>query len=187
MERQLQAAYIKLDQKLIWLPIAFLLLRMWGIVRFFVSLHCHGDGKPSQYCCKIIYNPFLVFMQSVCDPGQGWSNALLFVIFNKKILHRLCPCLHPLGKWCHSRCAKLLSRPKVKRAGVVKCVSAVTADNRSEDVVDGYREDERDPLLANESLHGSVSTSSVIYSSPAKDSGNIQAYKSRNPSINSKC
>lgn len=94
----MKAAFYHVDQILLWIPFVFLLVRLWGSLRFFVSLvpACHGicDGEVVVFpgCYKVLYHPALVYLQSIGDPGQGWSNALLFVIFHKPIAMRLFPC-----------------------------------------------------------------------------------------------
>ena len=104
------AAMIHLDQKLIFIPLVFILLRMWGTIRFFISFHpsCHkecgdiiGIGKA---CEEALYNPFLMVMQALCDPGQGWGNALIFVIFHKTLAKRLCPCIFFCGRKAKQCC-----------------------------------------------------------------------------------
>ena len=90
---------IHLDQKLIFIPLVFILLRFWGTLRFFLSFQpsCHYpcDDKliVTGGCKTALYNPILLVMQAACDPGQGWGNALIFVIFHKTLFKRLCPCL----------------------------------------------------------------------------------------------
>ena len=99
MERKMTAAMIHLDQKLIFIPLVFILLRIWGTIRFFISFHpscykeCGNIIGIGRVCEDALYNPFLMFMQALCDPGQGWGNALIFVIFHKTLAKRLCPCL----------------------------------------------------------------------------------------------
>ena len=103
MEKRITEAMIHLDQKLIFIPLVFILLRMWGNLRFFISFapSCHapcGDVLIVRNPCKsVLYNPFLMVMQAICDPGQGWGNALIFVVFHKTLLKRLCPCIFFLG------------------------------------------------------------------------------------------
>jgi hypothetical protein len=62
---------------------------------------CHhvcydSNGVPDivtlPSCYNILYHPLLLYTQSIGDPGQGWSNALLFVIFHRPISERLFPC-----------------------------------------------------------------------------------------------
>lgn len=97
------AAMIHLDHKLIFIPLVFILLRMWGTLRFFISFapSCHSPCEDMlivrEPCKSVLYNPFLLVMQALCDPGQGWGNALIFVVFHKTILKRLCPCMFFLG------------------------------------------------------------------------------------------
>ena len=98
MERKLIDAMVHLDQKLIFIPLVFIFLRMWGTLRFFISFapSCHvpcGVKLTVEDPCKsVLYHPLLMAMQALCDPGQGWGNALIFVVFNKTILKRICPC-----------------------------------------------------------------------------------------------
>ena len=104
IERKMKAAFYNVDQKLLWIPIVFLLLRMWGTLRFFISLarSCHYICDDSivvlPFCYKVLYHPVLVYLQSIGDPGQGWSNALLFVVFHRPISERLCPCCFASGR-----------------------------------------------------------------------------------------
>ena len=209
MERQMQAAYFRLDQKLVWLPIVFLLLRMWGIIRFFISIWC--DRQVPDGCCSILHNQVLIYLQSICDPGQGWSNALLFVIFNQKIAYRLFPCLQPLGEWCSLRLKGLVPRKwrgerKVQKKAFesgtkekAKNIQQVPTGDEQVGVKGrpigggGQREDERTSLLFNDSI-ASTSTnmsSSVLYHSAgttpvAGEVGGVKVSKPRNPSINSR-
>ena len=111
MERKINAAMMHLDQKLIFIPLVFILLRFWGTLRFFISFapSCHSPCEENvivrEPCKSLLYDPFLMVMQAICDPGQGWGNALIFVVFHKTILKRLCPCAFFLGrklKQCYS-------------------------------------------------------------------------------------
>ena len=198
VEKKLQAAYTKVDQKLIWLPIVFLLLRMWGNIRFFVSIHCSGANSP--HCCNLVYNRFLLYMQSICDPGQGWSNALLFVIFNHKILHRLCPCLESVENWCCTRIGRIFPKRQRRRESVrvprhARVVASEYPGKTSEEATQrggGGGRGDREPLL--DSLRSNIS-SSVLYSNAILPSGSHESSASvqqgistrpKNPSINSK-
>lgn len=106
-KREAQAALDQLDQKLIWIPIVLVLFRAWSTLRWLIAStypECSNiDHKCSlifgqvwftKECLQVIYHPFLVYMQSIGDTGQGWGNALLYVIFNATIFKRLCPCLY---------------------------------------------------------------------------------------------
>ena len=103
IERKMAAAMIQLDQKLIFIPLIFIFLRIWGTLRFFISFlpSCHepcGDFLMVVNPCKqALYNPFLMVMQAIGDPGQGWGNALIFVVFHKTLAKRLCPCIFFIG------------------------------------------------------------------------------------------
>ena len=104
IERKIAAAMVHLDQKLIFIPLVFIFLRLWGNLRFFISFapSCHypcGDRLIVREPCRsALYNPFLMVMQAACDPGQGWGNALIFVVFHKTLFRRLCPCLFFLSQ-----------------------------------------------------------------------------------------
>ncbi len=104
--KRVQAVLNQLDQKLLWIPIFFILFRIWGTLRWLVSstypecttidFNCSVQHKEIWFkedCVNIIYNPFLVYMQAIGDPGQGWGNALLYGLFHATIFKRLCPCL----------------------------------------------------------------------------------------------
>ena len=101
VQKRATAAISSLDRKLIWIPLVFILLRMWGTLRFFISFaascRCHdvfsNEIGMSESCFRALYTPALMYLQSLGDPGQGWGNALLFVIFNYSVLQRMCPCL----------------------------------------------------------------------------------------------
>lgn len=184
IDRQMQAAYYKVDQKLVWIPIVFLFLRMWGNIRFIISLF------PNS-CNKALYNPFLVYMQSIGDPGQGWSNALLFVVFNQKILYRLFPWLPSCWEGCvgalASRCCKCScdcvggggGRRRRHRVVLKQQYQVNVPSSKKEEEVKGERE--KEPLLT-DSLRSSNLSSSVLYHT----GGGGSLDKPRAPSINSK-
>ncbi len=103
IETKMKAAFNHVDQKLLWIPIVFFMVRIWGTLRYFISLMptCHhvcydsdgiADVVTLPSCYNILYHPLLLYTQSIGDPGQGWSNALLFVIFHRPISERLFPC-----------------------------------------------------------------------------------------------
>ena len=117
-------AMVHLDQKLIFIPLVFILLRLWGTLRFFISFSpsCHrlcGDyiviGNP---CKDALYNPFLLVMQAICDPGQGWGNALIFVIFHRTLAKRLCPCLFLAGRKLETSYQARVSKNQRQQSGV---------------------------------------------------------------------
>lgn len=184
-EKQLQAAVTKLDQKLIWIPMVFLLLRMWGNIRYFISLYCELHGRK-DHCEKIVYNEGLIYLQSICDPGQGWSNALLYVIFNQAISQRLCPCFYICGGWCLDRSkasfSKFASRLRDwrERRRVMRIChpgdGAAASKGASSDM-----KAERNPLL----ISAESGNSSVLYNSTTSGRGS-ERMSADTTSINSK-
>ncbi len=112
INRRFTVAVVNLDQKLIWIPVVFIFLRMWGTIRFFISFspschHPYKDCSPptiviEEHCARYLYDPALIIMQSVGDPAQGWGNAILFVFFTRTIAKRLCPCCFILGEKLNS-------------------------------------------------------------------------------------
>ena len=130
------AAIIQLDQKLIWIPVVFILLRMWGTIRFFISFspdcnipdqQCHKIVANTS-CTNILYYPGLVYLQSIGDPGQGWGNALLFVVFNKIIAKRLCPCVFALTRKVQKRLKRYRKEEKRSNDSQKKESSALTSE-----------------------------------------------------------
>ena len=163
---QLRAAFTKIDQKLVWIPVVFFLVRIWGIIRFFISAPPIALN-PSN--CSILYSHALVILQSIGDPGQGWSNALLFVIFNDKIYQRLCPCLYACGTRCQGACKSAKTKLKKKR---MKRTHFVKKSLMNGGVVT-YNNGERQSLITD-------SNYSVLYQSTPEDV-NIKKKRLENP------
>ena len=136
MEERVTAAIIQLDQKLIWIPVVFIVLRMWGTIRFFISFSpdCHIADQQRHMivantsCTDILYNPGLVYLQSIGDPGQGWGNALLFVVFNKTIAKRLCPCIFTLARKVQKRLKRYHKEEKKSNDSQKKESSAIASE-----------------------------------------------------------
>jgi len=156
----MRATFTKVDQKLILIPVVFLLLRMWGIIRFFMSVPPVALGDSN---CSILYNRGLIIMQSIGDPGQGWSNAFLFVIFNSKIFQKLCPCLYMCGLWCQGQCDSARVKLKRRRGRKLNRTHIV-----KKSVVNGgivtYDKSEKQSLLSD-----SVKSSMLYHSTIAED------------------
>jgi G protein-coupled receptor 157 len=132
-KNDLHKAVSKADYKFILIPIFFILFRMWGTVRFFISMmdSCHIYNKQqlldqiydfdqedsdnpffciNQYCFDILYNDVLLFLHAFGDPGQGFGNAILFVFLSKPIVMKMF--VNPvvkIGKLCHQCCARKVS------------------------------------------------------------------------------
>lgn len=102
MERRVIAAVENLDSKLILIPLVFIFVRIWGTIRFFMSFapSCRyplTQCTPpmiivTEKCSKFLYSVPIMMLQSAGDPAQGLGNAILFVLFQKTIFRRLCPC-----------------------------------------------------------------------------------------------
>ena len=102
---RMKAALNQLDQRLIWIPIVFVLVRCWGTVRWIIASTsvCMEINQECSIitgriwfvpsCYNAIYNQGLLYMQAMGDTGQGWANALLYVVFHATIARRVCPCL----------------------------------------------------------------------------------------------
>ncbi|XP_023555185.1 G-protein coupled receptor 157 [Octodon degus] len=77
------------DKKLVLIPLVFICLRIWGTVRFVLTL-C---GSP------LVRAPALVLLHGVGNTFQGGANCILFVLGTRAIRERLfalcCCCLQP--------------------------------------------------------------------------------------------
>jgi len=121
---KVHAALTQLDQKLIWIPIVFILFRGWGTARWLIAIiypECYNIDRNCSLlfesvwfpndCLDVLYHPILMYMQAIGDPGQGWANALLYVFFHPIIARRLFPCVFVCcGKVCKG--AKKILRRK---------------------------------------------------------------------------
>lgn len=67
----------KADRKFTFIPMVFILLRIWGTIRFFRFLAYHPRDPPLL--------EWLVLCQGVGDSGQGLANFVLFCLFTDKI------------------------------------------------------------------------------------------------------
>lgn len=175
----MKAAFYNVDQILLWIPFVFLLVRLWGTLRFFISLiptcHqiCDGQVVVFPHCYEVLYHPILVYLQSIGDPGQGWSNALLFVIFHKPIAERLFPCWfiywQRLSKWFR-HCAHCIVACRLRRKPVddspINSTAHCTLDNSKSSTGDDH-----EPLI-NKKRSGSKTSfndATVLYSSNEHD------------------
>ena len=74
------------DLKLILIPCAFLLLRIWGDIRWAKGvLTNNSTSTPYDNLCENLFEKFFAFAQAIGDPGQGWANAILYLVFTKVI------------------------------------------------------------------------------------------------------
>ena len=71
------------DMKLALIPMAYILLRLWGTLRSFLTLMEDVNKQP-----RLCY-PILMYMQAIGDPGQGWVNGILFLLLTKELRKRV--------------------------------------------------------------------------------------------------
>ncbi|XP_073238252.1 G-protein coupled receptor 157-like isoform X1 [Porites lutea] len=74
----------KADRKLTFIPVVFILLRMWGTIRFFRFLACHPENPPAL--------KWLVILHGIGDSSQGFANFFLFCLFTDKIRKKFRQC-----------------------------------------------------------------------------------------------
>lgn len=95
-KNRIQKAIARTDYKLLLIPIVFMLMRMWGTTRYFISMH--GKNTRALFSPPLLYlqvtNYYCTYMhcyfQALGDPLQGFGNAVLFILFSKVILKRMC-------------------------------------------------------------------------------------------------
>jgi len=89
------------DRKLTFIPVVFILLRIWGTVRFFRLLAHHPHRPPVR--------EWLLILHGVGDSSQGFANFILFCLFTDKIRKkfRLC-CIQLLSCFCFQEKEALL-------------------------------------------------------------------------------
>lgn len=75
------------DVRLIWIPFVFVLLRIWGNIRWAVNLPADFNTGGDLSCPD--YQYALSVLQSIGDPGQGWMNALVYIVFNQMLRKRI--------------------------------------------------------------------------------------------------
>ncbi|XP_028412588.1 G-protein coupled receptor 157-like [Dendronephthya gigantea] len=91
-------ATIQGKRKLIWAPLLFVFLRIWGTIRFllfcFKSHQGQGDLSETLIVCHIIG-----------DSSQGFVYFILFCLLTRKFRENIC------GAWCRFRKVKIEGRP----------------------------------------------------------------------------
>ncbi|XP_032242455.2 uncharacterized protein LOC5516684 isoform X2 [Nematostella vectensis] len=65
----------KADRKFTFIPVIFILLRMWGTIRFF--LYISGQGHPEYEWLRILHG--------IGDSSQGFANFVIFCVFTEKM------------------------------------------------------------------------------------------------------
>ena len=173
----MKAVFNHVDQKLLWIPIVFFMIRIWGTLRYFISLmphcryNCYGEIVTLPHCYNVLYHPILLYTQSIGDPGQGWSNALLFVIFHRPISERLfpccCACWDRFLQWS-SEVTDRLVICKIRRRPVINrsppSSTACTPDNFATS-----NNDDHNPLIVKKKTGSKTSYDSVLYYSTEND------------------
>lgn len=100
----------QVKQRLLLIPMLFILLRMWGTIQFFFTLVKKNDidsGCVSKsdsislfalgifQVCKLhtcVSNTCIIMcthLQAIGDGGQGWSNAILYIFLSPTIRRQL--------------------------------------------------------------------------------------------------
>ena len=176
IETKMKAVFNHVDQKLIWIPFVFFMVRLWGTLRYFISLLpacryiCYDDNIVTlRSCSAVLYNSFLLYAQSIGDPGQGWSNALLFVVFHRPITERLFPCcvkcwdrlFHWLGK-----AADCLIICRIRQKPIANdslCYSNTTCTPADSAATSSNNNNDHNPLLVKNKSGSKTSYDSVVY------------------------
>ncbi|KAL5491476.1 hypothetical protein EMCRGX_G016771 [Ephydatia muelleri] len=111
----------QVDRKLLFIPIVFILLRIWGTLEFiFTEVYSKYFCTNSPAFLGVLLA--LRFLQAIGDGGQGWSNAILY-IFNSPNIRNLL--LKDLTTCC-SRIANILNDCKNRMKDKTKDYEATT-------------------------------------------------------------
>ena len=111
-DEQVQHELLVENRRFKYIPVFFLLLRIWGTVQLFYSIGMAGknhDGclppgvqtgyfilgivqVATRYKIILYRSCFIYFShdsQAIGDPGQGWSNAILYIFMSPVMRKRL--------------------------------------------------------------------------------------------------
>ena len=80
-EPRLASLLSEQDLKLLFIPVAFLFIRIWG------DLHL-------LFLYKRAVSPVFLYLQAFFEPGQGWANFIIFVLLTKAVRDRVCVCFN---------------------------------------------------------------------------------------------
>ena len=72
------------DVKLIFIPIAFLIFRIWAQIHLILMYNQKID--------------FFLYLQAIFDPGQGWVNFFIYVVFTKAVRSKFRLCSGSISK-----------------------------------------------------------------------------------------
>ncbi|XP_011404342.1 PREDICTED: probable G-protein coupled receptor 157 [Amphimedon queenslandica] len=81
----------KIDYKLLLIPVAFLLLRIWSQID--VAIYVYIKTSLPTF-----WHGLFTYLSGIGDSGQGFVNAILFVVLTKKVRAKLFPCCKRLRK-----------------------------------------------------------------------------------------
>lgn len=92
------------DKRLTCVPVIFLILRACGVLRFCIYISSSAEELHSAETRKI--QEVLVYLQGMCESGQGLANFVFFCLLTKKfqensrrLLYRHCTCLEELWEF----------------------------------------------------------------------------------------
>ena len=72
----------KVDQKLLLVPVFFVMARIWGTIRFFLEIPNKADG----YKLPLFW---LTAIQGMGDSSQGFIDFILFCVLTNKVRERV--------------------------------------------------------------------------------------------------
>ncbi|CAL1537296.1 unnamed protein product [Lymnaea stagnalis] len=76
------------NTKLTFVPLVFIVIRIWGTIRFLLGNFAHDYASSSD-------SDWIVILQGTGDSAQGFANFVMYIFFTSKIRERLfqnCPC-----------------------------------------------------------------------------------------------
>ncbi|XP_066297020.1 G-protein coupled receptor 157-like [Branchiostoma lanceolatum] len=106
-QRSAVAAMVKVDRKLTFIPLVFVLLRVWSTIRFILTL----SGSPA------INNPVLLVLHGIGNTFQGGANCILFCLCTEKIRNKLLPRMPSCSSCCSCQGAACCSFLRLKLLG----------------------------------------------------------------------
>eukprot|EP00117_Sycon_ciliatum_P044153 scpid54762/ scgid6179/ Probable G-protein coupled receptor 157 len=121
----MKAALATIDRKLIIVPLAYVILRVWGTVRTFNFIfNRYGDGQEIPPTSRGL--GVLNYLQALGDNGQGLVNFLLFVVFTRKV--RI-----TIGDWlrcCTCACCVMIQK-RVTRSHTTRTTNTTRTQSTS--------------------------------------------------------
>ncbi|XP_020910544.1 G-protein coupled receptor 157-like [Exaiptasia diaphana] len=94
----------KADRKFSMIPLIFIMLRMWGTLRFFFYIACFPECQnsgPTNLDPKVDF--WLKVFHGIGDSSQGFANFLIFCLFTDKIRCKI-------KLWCCRVCPWVTTR-----------------------------------------------------------------------------